>query len=141
MSKKKPMDLQKSLEISSAGMRAQSTRLTVIAQNLANQDSTGATPGADPYRRKTVTFENEVDRSLGAETVRVQSIGKDPAEFPLRYDPSNPAANAEGYVKTPNVNSLVEMMDMREAERSYNANLAVMQATRSMLTRAIGMLK
>ncbi len=135
------MDLQKSLAISAAGMRAQSTRLTVIAQNVANQDSTGATPGADPYRRKTVSFGNEMDRSLGMELVQVRSIGTDASQFPMRYDPSNPAANADGYVKLPNVNSLVEMMDMRDAERSYNANLAVMQATRSMLTRTIGMLK
>ena len=135
------MDLDKALGIAASGMDAQTTRLRVIAENLANQDTTGSTPGADPYRRKTVTFENRLDQQLGADTVRVKQIGHDTSEFPLRYDPSNPAANADGYVKLPNVNSLIEVMDMREAERSYNANLAVMQATRSMLTRTIDLLK
>jgi len=122
-------------------MDAQTTRLRVIAENLANQNSTGSTPGADPYRRKTVTFENRLDHQLGTDTVRVKDIGRDNAEFPQRYDPSSPAANADGYVKLPNVNSLVEIMDMREAERSYSANLAVMQSSRSMLTRTIDLLK
>jgi len=113
----------------------------VIAENLANQDTTGAKPGADPYRRKTVSFENRLDQQLGAQTVRVKQVGQDKSDFPLHYDPSNPAANAQGYVKEPNVNSLVEIMDMREAERSYSANLSVMQASRSMLTRTIDLLK
>lgn len=135
------MDLDKALTISARGMDVQTTRLRVIAQNLANQDTTGSTPGADPYRRKTITFENKVDKASGVPAVAVKDIGHDTHDFPLRYDPSNPAANAEGYVKLPNVNSLVEVMDMREAERSYSANLAVMQATRTMLTRTIDLLK
>jgi flagellar basal-body rod protein FlgC len=135
------MDLDKALGIAAAGMDAQTTRLRVIAENLANQDSTGSTPGADPYRRKTVTFQNSMDQEIGTEAVQVKQIGRDGSDFPLRYDPSNPAANADGYVKLPNVNSLVEVMDMREAERSYNANLSVMQAARSMLTRTIDLLK
>jgi flagellar basal-body rod protein FlgC len=135
------MDIDKALGIAAHGMDAQATRLRVIAENLANQDTTGSTPGSDPYRRKTVTFQNSVDRRSGSQSVRVKQIGRDAAEFPQRYDPSNPAANAEGYVKLPNVNSLVEIMDMREAERSYSANLSVMQATRSMLTRTIDLLK
>ncbi len=135
------MDLNKALDIAASGMDAQTTRLRVIAENLANQDTTGSTPGADPYRRKTVTFENRLDRQLGTATVRVKQVGRDSGDFQQRYDPSNPAANADGYVKLPNVNSLVEVMDMREAERSYSANLAVMQASRSMLTRTIGLLK
>jgi flagellar basal-body rod protein FlgC len=135
------MDLDKSLSISARGMDAQTTRLRVIAENLANQDTVGSTPGADPYRRKTVTFENTMDRQLGTQAVHVKQVGKDGSDFQLHYDPSNPAANADGYVKLPNVNSLVEVMDMREAERSYNANLSVMQATRSMLTRTIDLLK
>lgn len=134
------MELEKSLTISASGMQAQTTRLTVIAQNLANQDSTGSTPGADPYRRKTVSFTDKMDRALGAETVVVRSIGKDTAAFPRRFDAANPAADTQGYVKLPNVNALVEMADMREAERSYQANLAVMQTTRGMLSRTIGML-
>jgi flagellar basal-body rod protein FlgC len=135
------MDLDKALGIAASAMDAQTTRLRVIAENLANQDSTGSAPGADPYRRKTVTFETRLDQQLGAETVRVKQVGSDHSEFPQRYDPSNPAANADGYVKLPNVNSLVEVMDMREAERSYNANLAVMQSSRSMLSRTIELLK
>jgi flagellar basal-body rod protein FlgC len=135
------MELDKALGIAARGMDAQTTRLRVIAENLANQDTTGSTPGADPYRRKTITFEDTLDRQLDAQVVQVQRIGADPREFPLRYDPSNPAANANGYVKLPNVNSIVEVMDMREAERSYSANLSVMQATRSMLTRTIDLLK
>ena len=135
------MDIDKALGIAASGMEAQTTRLRVIAENLANQDTTGSKPGADPYRRKTVTFENRLDRQLGTDTVRVKQVGRDSSEFQQRYDPSNPAANADGYVKLPNVNSLVEVMDMREAERSYSANLAVMQTSRSMLTRTIGLLK
>jgi flagellar basal-body rod protein FlgC len=135
------MDLNTALNISAAGMDAQTTRLRVIAENLANQDTTGASPGADPYRRKTVSFEDRMDAAAGVATVRVKQVGRDTSELQLRYDPSNPAANAEGYVKLPNVNSFVEVMDMREAERSYNANLSVMQATRSMLNQTIGLLK
>jgi flagellar basal-body rod protein FlgC len=135
------MELGKALAISAAGMDAQTTRLRVIAENLANQDTTGDTPGAAPYRRQTVEFANGLDRALGVDTVRVAGIDTDQSAFPLRYDPSHPAANAQGYVQLPNVNSFVELMDMREAERTYSANLTVMQATRSMLSRVIGMLK
>ncbi len=135
------MNLDRTLQISAAGMDAQTMRLRVIAQNLANQDTTGSTPGADPYRRKTITFEDRMNRSLGVDTVQVKQIGHDPSPFPLRYDPANPAANAQGYVKLPNVNSIIEIMDMRDAERSYSAGLAVMQATRNMQSRTIDLLK
>ena len=135
------MDIARALDISSAGMEAQTARLRVIAENLANQDTTGSTPGADPYRRKTVTFAETLDPQVGTPTVEVKKIGQDMTDFTLKYDPSHPAANAQGYVKMPNVNSFVEMMDMREAERSYSANLNVMQATRTMLTRTIDLLK
>jgi flagellar basal-body rod protein FlgC len=135
------MDLSRALDISAAGMAAQTTRLRVVAENLANQDTTGSTPGAAPYRRKTVTFANRLDRALGVELVQVGSVGHDRSDFPLRYDPSHPAADPRGYVRTPNVNSFIEVMDMREAERSYNANLAVMQSTRGMLERTIEYLK
>ena len=135
------MDISRALDISSAGMDAQSSRLRVIAENLANQDTTGSTPGADPYRRKTVTFAETLDPAVGTPTVSVKKIGGDMSDFTRKYDPSHPAANADGYVKMPNVNSFVELMDMREAERSYSANLNVMQVTRSMLTRAIDLLK
>ena len=135
------MDLTKALTISARGMDAQTTRLRVIAENLANQDTTGDTPGADPYRRKTVTFEDKMDAAVGEATVDVKQIGTDKSEFPKRYDPSHPAADAQGYVHIPNVNSFVEVMDMREAQRSFSANLNVMEVTRSMLSRAIDMLK
>ena len=135
------MALDKTLEIAASGMDAQTTRLRVIAENLANQDTTGSSAGAEPYRRKTVTFQNALNKELGADTVHVKQVGHDQSDFPMRYDPSNPAANATGYVKLPNVNSLVEIMDMREAERSYSANLAVMQSARGMLSRTIDLLK
>jgi flagellar basal-body rod protein FlgC len=135
------MELSRALAISAAGMEAQTTRLRVVAENLANQDTTGSSPGGAPYRRKTVTFANKLDRALGVPTVSVVKIGTDNGPLPQRYDPSHPAADAQGYVRTPNVNSLAETMDMRDAERSYSANLAVMQVARGMLTRAIDMLK
>jgi flagellar basal-body rod protein FlgC len=135
------MEMSKALTISAYGMAAQTARLQVIAENLANQDTTGSTPGAPAYRRKTVTFADVMDRQAGTALVEVKQIGQDPSAQPLRYDPGHPAANAQGYVKTPNVNSFVEVMDMREAQRSYNANLAVMQATRGMLSGTIAMLK
>jgi flagellar basal-body rod protein FlgC len=134
-------DLTKALSISASGMDVQTTRLRVVAENLANQDTTGSAPGAEAYRRKTIAFESRIDRALGIETVRVRRIGHDRSDPPLRYDPSHPGADAQGYVKLPNVNSFIEIMDMRDAERSYNANLSVMQATRGMLTRTIEMLK
>jgi flagellar basal-body rod protein FlgC len=135
------MDLDRALRISAAGMSAQSTRLRVVAENLANRDSTGEAPGADPYRRRTVTFANRLDRAFGVETVGVSRIGAAPGEFPTRFEPSHPAADERGYVKTPNVDSLVEVMDMREAQRSYSANLSVLETTRAMLTRAIEALR
>ena len=135
------MDLDKALRISAAGMAAQSTRLRVVAENLANRDSTGESPDADPYRRRTVTFADRLDRAAGARTVGVSRIGQAPGEFPRRYDPSHPAADGQGYVKTPNVDSLIEVMDMREAQRSYSANLSVLETTRAMLTRTIEALR
>ncbi len=135
------MDINKAIAISAAGMDAQTARLRIIAENLANQDSTGSTPGAEPYRRKTITFENRLDRELGTDTVRVRGVGADKGELPKRYDPSHPAADASGYVRTPNVNPFVEIMDMREAQRGYSANLNVMEVTRAMITRTIELLK
>jgi flagellar basal-body rod protein FlgC len=135
------MDIDRALRISAAGMQVQSTRLRVVAENMANSDSTGNAPGADPYRRRTVTFGNRLDRALGAETVRVSRMGTAQGDFPTRFDPAHPAADANGYVKTPNVDTMVEMMDMREAQRSYNANLSVLETSRGMLTRTIEALR
>ena len=135
------MDIAKALAVSARGMDAQTGRLRVIAENLANQDTTGSTPGADPYRRKTVTFENRLDRALDTDTVRIRRIAPDRSALPEKFDPSHPAADSRGYVRTPNVNSFIEVMDMREAQRSYSANLNVLEVTRGMLTRTIEMLK
>ncbi len=135
------MDITKALTISARGMDVQTARLRTIAENLANQDTTGSTPGAEPYRRKVITFENRMDQALGTTTVRVKNIAPDQGELPTRFDPSHPAADAKGYVRTPNVNSFIEVMDMREAQRGYSANMNVMEVTRSMLTRTIEMLK
>lgn len=134
------MQFGTTLGISASGLSAQSERLQVIAQNLANADSTGPTPGSNPYRRQTVTFRDQFNRATQANLVEVSHVGKDQSAFPMKYDPSNPAANAQGYVKLPNVNSFVELMDMQQAERSYDANLSVMNATRGMLTRALGLI-
>lgn len=135
------MDLDRAFAISASGMRAQAIRLRVVAENIANRDSTGETPGADPYRRRTVTFQNRLDRALGAETVRVARVGTDQREFPMRFDPGHPAADARGYVRTPNVDSIIELMDMQEAQRSYSANLGVLETTRGMLVRTIEALR
>ena len=135
------MDISKALAISARGMDVQTARLRTIAENLANQDTTGSTPGAEPYRRKTIAFENRMDRALDVATVRVKSIAVSTGDLPRRFDPSHPAADASGYVRTPNVNSFIEVMDMREAQRGYSANLNVMEVTRTMLSRTIEMLK
>jgi flagellar basal-body rod protein FlgC len=135
------MDLTTTLDLSAKGMTAQSTRLRVIAENIANSSTTGSSPGADPYRRKIVVFSNSLNQALGATTVGVHQIATDKSAFPQRYDPANPAADTNGYVKTPNVNSFVEIMDMKEAQRSYTANLNVMEATRGMLTRTVDLLR
>jgi len=135
------MNIADALAVSARGMDAQTARLRIIAENLANQDTTGSTPGADAYRRKVVSFENRVDSALGTPVVHVKKVTTDNSALPQCYDPSHPAADAKGYVKTPNVNSFIEMMDMREAQRSYTANLNVLEVTRSMLTRTIELLK
>jgi flagellar basal-body rod protein FlgC len=135
------MDLTTTLDLSAKGMTAQSTRLRVIAENIANSSTTGSSPGADPYRRKIVVFSNSLNQALGTTTVGVRQIAPDRSAFPQRYDPANPAADTNGYVKTPNVNSFVEIMDMKEAQRSYTANLNVMEATRGMLTRTVDLLR
>ncbi|MCH8000338.1 MAG: flagellar basal body rod protein FlgC [Proteobacteria bacterium] len=134
-------DLTKSMNISAAGMKVQGTRLRVISENIANAGSTGLTPNGEPYRRKLVTFGATLNRELGTELVEVQKVSRDPSEFGLRYQPGHPAADASGYVKTANVNTLIEMTDMREAQRSYEANLRVMQAARTMLQRTIDLLR
>ena len=135
------MDLEKSLQVSFAGMAAQGTRLRVVAENLANAESAAQTPGGEPYRRKVVTFKSVLDKSLGATTVKVARIVGGSGEFERRYDPSHPGADAEGYVLMPNVNPLMELMDMREAQRSYQANLDTIDAAKSMISRTLDLLR
>ena len=134
-------ELSSSMQISAAGLKAQGERLRVISENIANAGSTALSPDDDPYRRKLVAFGSVLDRELGAELIEVREIGRDPTEFGLRYQPGHPAADPSGYVKISNVNTLVEMTDMREAQRSYEANLKVMQTARTMLERTIDLLR
>lgn len=135
------MDINKTMKIAASGMAAQGTRMRVIAENIANAESLPESPGGQPYRRKTVVFKNVLDRELGIATVRVSKIETDRSPPERRYDPTHPAADADGYVLAPNVNALVEMMDLREARRSYEANLRVMDTARRMLARTLELLR
>ena len=135
------MDILKSIMVAATGLKAQSGRMRVIAENLANADSTAARPGDDPYQRKIPVFRSVLDRELGATTVELNKITRDRSDFGTRLEPGHPAADENGYVKIPNVNSLVESMDMREAQRSYEANLNVISATRRMVMRTLDILR
>ncbi|SHM15072.1 flagellar basal body rod protein FlgC [Roseibium suaedae] len=135
------MDLLKSLLVSASGLKAQNGRMRIIAENVANANSTGRTPQEDPYRRKIPTFRAHFDKELGAEKVELGKVARDESAFETRYEPGHPAADANGYVKLPNVNTLIETVDMREAQRSYEANLNVIESTRTMLQRTIDILK
>lgn len=134
------MDLVKSLHIAASGMKAQSDRLRIVSENIANADSVGQYPGDQPYRRKTISFKSELDREMGIEKVKVSDYGVDKTDFEKKYDPSHPAADDQGYVLQPNVNSMVEMMDMREARRGYEANMNIIEVSKSMLQQTIGLL-
>jgi flagellar basal-body rod protein FlgC len=134
-------DILKTMKISAAGMRVQGHRLRVISENIANAESLPQSPNDTPYRRKVVTFKNELDRSIGLETVRVDKVKPDNSSFGKNYDPAHPGADTDGYVQTPNVKMLVEMMDMREAQRSYEANISVIKASKSMLSQTIDVLR
>ncbi|GJE11668.1 Flagellar basal-body rod protein FlgC [Methylobacterium longum] len=133
--------LTASSRIAGSGMEAQSERMRVIAENIANAQSTGQTAGSDPYTRKTITFRTALDRASGTAAVAVRQIGQDKAPFRVEYDPGNPAADGNGNVKLPNVNMLIEMADMREANRSYEANLQMIKQTRSMVAGIIELLR
>jgi flagellar basal-body rod protein FlgC len=135
------MDFLKSIAIAASGLRAQAGRMRVIAENIANADSTSHRPGAEPYRRKIPTFRTEIDRELDARVVALGRLHTDQSAFTTKHMPGHPAADATGHVKYPNVNPLVEMTDMREAQRSYEANINVIGATRRMLQRTIDILK
>ena len=135
------MDFLKSIGIAASGLRAQAGRMRIISENIANADSTGQSPGADPYRRKVATFSSQLDRALDSQVVSLGKVQPDRSDFKTRYEPGHPAADANGYVKYPNVNSLVEMTDMRDAQRSYEANLNIVTATRRMIERTLDILK
>ena len=135
------MEFSKTLMISASGMRAQGQRMRIISENLANANSLPQSPDDEPYRRKVPTFKNELDRSMGIEKVSVGRIQLDRSAFGKRYDPGHPGADEAGYVRLPNVSSLVEMMDMREAQRSYEANLSMITAVRQMMKRTVDLLR
>ncbi len=134
-------DLVNSLFIASAGMGAQSERLKIIAQNIANADNVPQYPEDQPYRRKVISFRNVMDEQLGVPTVQVYKIGTDKAPYRLKYDPFHPAANVQGYVQLPNVNTTVEMADMREAQRTYEANVKTVEITKSMIQNTLSLLR
>ena len=134
-------DLTNVMSIASSGLRAQSTRMKVVAENIANAATTPNSPTETPYQRQVVTFKNEFDRAMGVYKVKVDGVKKDKSEFIRKYDPAHPAADADGYISTPNVKPIMESMDMREAQRSYNANLSVIESSRSMLLKTIDLLR
>ncbi|EJW09376.1 Flagellar basal-body rod protein FlgC [Rhodovulum sp. PH10] len=135
------MDFVKSIAIAASGLRAQAGRMRIIAENIANADTTPTRPGADPYRRRVPTFRSELDRSLDARTVQMGPVRTDTSDFRLKYEPGNPLAGTDGMVRYPNVNTLIEMTDMREAQRSYEANINVVGATRRMIQRTLDILR
>lgn len=135
------MDLQKAMMSSAAGLRAQSVRMRVISENIANQNSVASNPGEDPYRRKIVTFHTELDRANDVSVVKASGIDFDQKEFGKKYDPGNPAADPSGYIKTSNVNGMIELMDMRQAQRTYQSNLNALEASRRLATMTLDLLR
>ena len=135
------MQFFKTMMIAAAGMRAQSNRIRVVSENIANSNTTALRPGEDPYRRQVPTFKSELNRELGVKTVRMAGSVSDGSDFGLKYDPQHPAADEKGYIRTPNVNPLIEMVDMKDAQRNFEANLNVIKASRAMLTRTIDLLR
>ncbi|OCP04944.1 MULTISPECIES: flagellar basal body rod protein FlgC [unclassified Ensifer] len=133
--------LTSALKVSASGLQAESTRLRIVSENIANARSSGDTPGADPYRRKTISFAAEVDRASGASLVEIERQGTDDSDFNIEFDPGNPAADEKGMVKMPNVNILVEMADMREANRAYEANLQTIKQSRDLISQTIDLLR
>lgn len=133
--------LQASLNIASSGLTANSARMRIASENIANAHSTGATPGSDPYQRQTITFESALDTAKGGDVVKVANVGTDQAPFIVEHDPGNPAADEKGFVKLPNVNLILEMADMREANHAYEANLQVVKESRDLISMTIDLLK
>jgi flagellar basal-body rod protein FlgC len=135
------VDFIKTLTIAATGLRAQAGRMRIISENIANADSTPQRPGSDPYRRKIATFRSELDRTIDTRVVELGKVQTDSSDFRLKYEPGHPAADVNGNVKYPNINSVIELTDMREAQRSYEANINVITATRRMIQRTIDILK
>lgn len=133
--------LSSALKVAASGLGAQSERLRIVSENLANAQSTGSTPGSDPYQRKTISFASELDRASGGSMVKVTKIDRDPSAYPVEYAPGNQAADQNGYVKMPNVNVLIEMADMTEANRSYEANLQVVKQARDLISMTIDLMR
>ncbi|MFN0022542.1 MAG: flagellar basal body rod protein FlgC [Parvularculaceae bacterium] len=134
-------DLNTALSISASGMRAQASRIRIVAENIANANSTPAAPGLEPYRRQVPVFASFIDKDQDATLVRLTRVELDPTAFTVRHDPSHPAADAEGNVLVANVNPLIEMMDLREAQRSYEANLGALDQVRSMAASTLRILE
>jgi flagellar basal-body rod protein FlgC len=135
------MDFIQSLKIAASGLKAQSGRIRTISENIANAESTARTPGGDPYRRKVVSFQSKFDRELAAQVVTIGKVSPDQSDFKTRYEPGHPAADANGYVKYPNVTSLIESTDLRQAQRSYEANLNIVTSTRRMIMKTLEILR
>ncbi|PSC04301.1 flagellar basal body rod protein FlgC [Alsobacter soli] len=135
------MDFLRSLSIAASGLKAQAGRIRIISENIANADSTALKPGGEPYRRKIPTFDHRFERELDAQTVAMGRVRRDPKPFEVKHEPGHPAADRNGDVKYPNVNPLIEQMDMREAQRSYEANLNVISSTRRMLAKTLEILR
>jgi flagellar basal-body rod protein FlgC len=133
--------IEAAIDVATSGLEAHSTRMRIISENLANAESTASTPGANPYTRKTVSFEDEVDQASGADLVKVKAIGLDRSPYRVEYDPGNPAADKNGFVKLPNVNLITEMADMREANRSYSANIQVVKQARELFTMTVDLMR
>ncbi len=134
-------DIRDAMIIAGSGMKVQGDRLRIIAQNLANADSVALTPGGDPYRRKTITFQNVLDREMGITKVEVARYGVDNSPFRLKFEPGHPAADEQGYVKMPNVSSIIEIVDMREAQRAYEANLNVIEVSKAMVSNTLQLIR
>lgn len=134
-------DLNKAMQIATSGMLAQNVRTRIISQNIANADSLASTPGGTPYQRQTVSFRNVFDREVGVDTVQINDIGVDKTEFERRFEPGHPAADENGYILLPNVNSMIEMVDLTAAQRAYQANLRVVDVARTMVSNTIELLR
>lgn len=133
--------MMKSLEISAHGNKFQSERIKIAAENLANEDSVSSVAGGNPYRRKVVFSKNRYDKKLKTRLISVKKYGYDPKPFKLKYDPSHPAADANGYVKLPNVDKIIEKADANEAQRSYEANLGMFEVSKQMISKTIEAMK